>query len=74
MSLYEAKSFKPRQNHHEFVYALIPFSKRIVEERGHAHVVVELNCPMQRVLDCLEKGFGLVLVALAVEEDSTEAK
>ena len=73
MNTYEAKSLRNTMNHHEFVFALIPFSHRIVTELGHAHVIVELNCAPERVLDCLEKGFGLTLITCTVDENGSQS-
>ena len=72
MNIYEAKSLRNNMNHHEFVFALIPFSNKIVKEIGHAHIIVELNYPKQQVLDCLEKGFGLSLIP-TIDESRPEA-
>ncbi len=54
---YEIKSTRNRLDHNEFVYALIPFITKIVEEKGHAHIVVETERALE-IEHYLGKGFG----------------
>ena len=59
---YEIKSSKPRLNHLEFVYALIPFVSAFIEERGENHFIVEMDSTPERMLEEIGKGFGPMTV------------
>lgn len=65
------QSTREHMMHNSFVYAMLYYTKRIIKEKGHAHIVIETEHSPEYINSEIGAGYG-PLIFLVLDEDSTE--
>lgn len=52
------KSTRNHLKHLEFVFMVMHFATKIIEEKGHAHIVIETEHDLSEIDDIMKGGYG----------------